>query len=99
MQNPNHPNTPTAWLPDDATLQLLDAEHEQLNRDIQQSHIFTDLDWRTETEPEPQQMCHLMTVTGLLLIAPYPADHELNQPASHYVAWAPLSSEPTLTVH
>lgn len=62
-------------------------------------HNFSDLEWDTEHEPHPTsptQLYHLLTITGLMVIAPYPEEHTLGE---HYIAWAPLTSEPTLTIH
>jgi hypothetical protein len=66
-----------------------------------QVHLFTDLNWQTEEEPplpnNPAypQLYHLLTVTQQTLIGYYPHDtHELTQPNPHYIAWAPLNTQP-----
>lgn len=62
-------------------------------------HNFSNLTWYTDDEPAPShasKLYNLLTITGLTLIAPYPADHTLGE---HYLAWAELTSEATLTIH
>jgi hypothetical protein len=66
-------------------------------------HNFSDIEWNSEEEPplpihskHPQQY-HLLTITGLLLIAYYP--HDTHTLGEHYLAWAPLTSEAKLAIH
>ncbi len=69
----------------------------------QHIHNFSDIPWDMENEPPipehsaHQQMFHLLTITGLLIVANYP--HDTHTLGEHYLAWAPLTSEPTLTIH
>jgi hypothetical protein len=51
-----------------------------------------------DDEPNPSQLCYLLTTTGLLTIGYYPPDNILGNPNSHYLAWAPLSDTP-ITFH
>ena len=63
-------------------------------------HNFSNIPWNDSDEPDPTQptkLYYLLTITGLLLIAPYP--HNNHCLGEHYLAWAPLTSEPTLTLH
>lgn len=95
MQNQNPTNTPIVWHPTDADAQQLSPTQQEQTY----IHSFSNLDWDTDTEPmpsTPHQLYHLLTLTGLMLIAPYPSTHTLGE---HYIAWAPLTSEPTLTIH
>ena len=65
-------------------------------------HNFSDIPWDAENEPpphphnQPAPLYHLLTITGLLLVAHYPPEHTLGE---HYLAWAPLTDQPTLTIH
>lgn len=58
-------------------------------------HNFSDLDWDMDNEPAPNQMYHLLTITGQTIVGTWDADYTLGE---HYTAWAPLSSN-TLTIH
>lgn len=66
-------------------------------------HNFSNIDWQSEEEPplphhtSKPQLYHLLTITGLLLIAYYP--HDTHTLGEHYLAWAPLTSEANLTIH
>jgi hypothetical protein len=67
-------------------------------------HGFSDLEWQMECEPptlatNPNQLYHLLTITGVLIVAIYPQEHTLGDPNAHYIAWAPLTSTPTNYKH
>jgi hypothetical protein len=60
-------------------------------------HNFSNIAWDSENEPpSTNQLYYLLTITGLLIVATYPANHTLGE---HYIAWAPLSDQPTLQLH
>ncbi len=55
-------------------------------------HNFSSIEWHdTEpTNPTPT-MLHLLTITGLLIVAMYDTMQTWGE---HYIAWAPLSDTP-----
>ena len=55
-------------------------------------HNFSNIEWHdTEpTNPTPT-MLHLLTITGLLIVAMYDTMQTWGE---HYIAWAPLSEAP-----
>ena len=88
-----HPNiVPTQHFDDTTPNQPHTNSHEEY------IHTFSNLEWHTEDEPSshPTKLYNLLTITGLTLIAPYPAEHTLGE---HYLAWAELTSEPALIIH
>lgn len=90
------------------TQQLDDAQPASPQQPPKQEfiHNFSDLEWQTECEPplpnnsKHPQLYYLLTIFSQTVIGYYPHDtHTMGDPAAHYIAWAPLTASPTLTLH
>lgn len=75
--------------PSDAPLN--DAQPNQQPTQVDFIHNFSSIEWH-DTEPNTVGMLHLLTITGILVVAQY--DPQSSHWGQHYIAWAPLSDGP-----
>lgn len=91
-------NTPTDTVTNDASPNTSTTPTTQ----EEYIHNFSNIPWDMENEPplpahpKHPQLYHLLTITGQLLIAHYP--HDTHTLGEHYLAWAPLTNLPKLTI-